>query len=95
MIRIALAAALLATPVAPNLAAATIGVTHHDGGGPASGRSPHKAYRPVTQTGSACRTVAIHVPAGKLPHYGSHQVTGDCAVATGLAAADTGTAALD
>jgi hypothetical protein len=88
MIRIALAAALLAAPGAPVLAGATIGVTHHEAGGAASGRSPHKAYREIAATAPGCRAAAIHMPAGKLPHFGTHQAAGDCARATGLAAVD-------
>jgi hypothetical protein len=88
MIRIAIAAALLAAPAVPAFAQATVGVTHHEAGGPASGRSPHKAYRQIAASPADCRVAPIHVPAGKLPHYGAHQVAGTCDTASGLAAAD-------
>lgn len=69
MFRLIAAGLLLAT--APALAAPNLSTTHVEAGGP-SGKTPHRAYRPIVQ--EHCRTTAMHtIPAGKIHHFGAGQ----------------------
>lgn len=88
MYRLILAAAALAVPALPAVAQTSIAETHVEAHGALSGRSPHKAYRPINAD-RGCRTTAMHsLPGGKLPVYGAHaRPDPACAPAT-LAAAD-------
>ena len=90
MIRLALAVAIAAAPV-PTLAQADLGASYQEVAGGVSGRSPHRAYRQSSAATNSCRTVALHVPAGKLPLYGTHgKVDASCSANGEVAANDAG-----